>query len=131
MININKNTTNYLYLTLTEKCNLPTPYFLMKLVSKDTLSEKVLRFGNDISSNYQRFNKFVLEEVPLAQEDLNIAKINLTSINYDYFVYETESSTGTTITGLNMIEKGMLTVSGTSSNTITNFNNNKTIISFK
>lgn len=129
MINILKDTTNILYLTLTEKCNLTSPSYLMNIHSKNTLQDKVVRFTGDTSLNTARFNKLILIEDSV--EDLNNGKISLTVGNYDYQVYETSTTTGTTLTNLNVVEIGQMTVSGSSNTTVTKFTNNKTITTFR
>jgi hypothetical protein len=101
----------------------------MNIHSKNTLQDKVVRFTGDTSLNTARFNKLILIEDSV--EDLNNGKISLTVGNYDYQVYETSATTGTTLTNLNVVEIGQMTVSGSSNTTVTKFTNNKTITTFR
>ena len=123
-------------MTLKEKTTFPTPYYLMKLTSDDNLQQKVVRISNgttliDSSLNLDRYNQFEIEEVDEADEDLGNGKINLQAgMTYDYQVYETILSTGTTIGSWDsVVESGTLKVKSTTPSTQT-YNNSNTIITY-
>ena len=85
MILINKGATNTLRLTLTEKCDLPVPYFLF--VFKNSVNgdqiEKVL---TDTSLFTERYNKFTFIEPTTAE---------LLEGFWTYDVYEQASASNT------------------------------------
>lgn len=130
MINIIKNTINNIFVTVTEKTTVSPANYLMSLYSNDNHSTKVIRFSGDSSTNPVRWNQFIIEEVPLASENLEEAKVNLIQGGtYDYVIYETTGTTGTSIVNLTSVESGLLRVSGATSSTI--YNNSNQIITFK
>lgn len=136
MIYVRKNRWNELNMTLKEKTTFPVPYYLMKLISNDNLQEKVVRISNgttliDSSLNLDRYNQFEIEEVNEVDEDLGNGRINLQAgMTYDYQVWETILSTGTTIGSWDsIVETGTLKVEGDTS-TITTYNDENTIITY-
>jgi hypothetical protein len=85
MINLQKNSSNTIVLTLTEKCTLTNPYFLFQFTSADYNNEIV--FVADDTSLYQsRYNKFEIIESPF--ENLTGGTVSLRSGSYDYTIYE-------------------------------------------
>ena len=132
MLEIQKGIVNNLYVTVTEKTTISGATYLMNLYSNDNHTNKVVRFTGDTSTNPERINVFELTEVPLIDEDVEIGWINLMSAStYDYTIYETSVATGTTITGLNVVETGLLKVSGNTSVVQTIFTDKNDIITFE
>jgi hypothetical protein len=130
MLKITKNSVNTIYCTVTEKTTLDPVYYLMALYSNDNRDTKVLRFSGDSSTNTQRWNIFSMEETTAANEDLELAKINLQAgSTYDYTIYQTSSASGTSISGAGIVERGLLKVSNPSSSEST-FTNSNDIITF-
>jgi CBS domain-containing protein len=131
MLKITKNQSNPLYVTVTEKTTLDPAYYIMSLYSKDNRDTKVLRFSGDSSTNIERWNIFEVTEVPVADEDLENAKINLLAGGtYDYTIYQTSNFSGTSVQGAGIVERGLLKVSdpSTSASTYSASNN---IITFE
>jgi hypothetical protein len=127
MLKINKNALNALYVTVTENTTISDAKYLMQLFSNDNHTDKVVRFTGDTSNNPARWNIFYLRED--SSEDLENAVISLDAGTYDYSIYETSGTTGTTITGLTRVESGLLEVDGTGT-TRTTFNDENGIITF-
>lgn len=130
MLKITKNQANNLIVTVTEKTTITPAYYLLSLYSNDNMSTKVVRLTGNTSPNIVRYDKFVLSEVPLNQENLETAKINLNPGTYDYIFYATTGSTGTTITNAEVTETGLLKVLGSSS-AQTIYTSSKNIITFE
>lgn len=130
-LTIQKNQINNIFVTVTEKTTVSPAHYLMSLYSNDNHSTKVIRFSGDNSVNSVRWNQFTIEEVPLASENLEQAKVNLIQGGtYDYVIYQTTGTTGTSIVNLTSVESGLLRVSGgTQSSSI--YNNSNQIITFK
>ncbi len=128
---IEKNQTNKLSVTVSEKTLSVNPYYIMNLFSKDRISNKIVRFTGDTSSNPIRINQFNLKECPLIDEDLFNASINLEPGTYDYVIYAT-FNTGLTINGGSPVESGLLTVNGPiNTNPVFNNGSGNTIVTFK
>ncbi len=128
---VEKNQTNKLSVTVTEKTTLDNPFYIMNLFSKDRISNKIVRFTGDTSTNTVRINQFNLTECPLISEDLFNASIYLEVGTYDYIIYETLSS-GLTISGGSPVESGLLTVTGPiTTNPVFNNGSGNTIVTFK
>ena len=60
MIRLNKNASNNIVCTLSEKTTLSNPTYLLEIQSKENHSSKVVKLGSDISSNTIRWNEFVV-----------------------------------------------------------------------
>ena len=132
MLEVQKSQLNNLYVTVTEKTTISGATYLMNVFSNDNHSNKVMRFTGDTSTNTERINIFQLVEVPTADEDLEIGHINLLSAStYEYTIYETSVPTGTTITGLNVVETGLLKVSGDTSVVESTYTDSNNIITFE
>jgi hypothetical protein len=130
MLKITKNSINTLTVTVTEKTTLDPVYYLMSLYSNDNRDTKILRFSGDSSTNTERWNIFSVEEVVVADEDLENAKVNLLAgSTYDYTIYQTSSMSGTSIQGAGIVERGLLKVSDPSSSSST-YNTGNTIVTF-
>ena len=132
MLIVNKNQVNKLYVTVSEKTTISGATYLMNLYSNDNHDSKVVRFTGDTSNNPVRINIFELTEVDSTSENLEIGWINLMSAStYDYTIYETSVPTGTTISGLNVVEVGLLKVNGNTSVVQSTFTNSNDIITFE
>lgn len=103
MINLTKDTTAYIYLTLTEKELLTSPNYLFRFVNRSSNEEIkfILLNEDDISLFKERYNKFIIDV------DLYFSSDSLNGM-YVYEVYEQMSTTNTDITGLNMLESGIM-----------------------
>jgi len=112
MIYIKKNKVNFPVVTVTEKTTIPTPYYLMRLTSKDTLEEKILRLGPDVGLNPVRYNMFEITES--TSDDLDNGVINLNAgAEYNYVIHQTPYASGNTSNLLGeVVERGLLTVEG-------------------
>jgi hypothetical protein len=92
MLKIQKNSSNNLVVTVTEKTTIDPAYYLLALRSNDNMNTTVVRLSGNTSPNIERYDKFVLDEVSLANQDLENAKINLEAgSTYDYSIYQTPS----------------------------------------
>ena len=109
MILINKNTTNTVILTLSEKTTLTNAKYLFE-VTNDMSNEVKCFIAADISTNKLRYNEF--EFIENVTENLLIGTFSLTlSGFYKYNVYEQASTTNLDpALALNLIDKGKLNV---------------------
>lgn len=109
MILINKNTTNTVILTLSEKTTLTNAVYLFEVIN-DMSNEVKCFIAADISTNKLRYNEF--EFIENVTEDLLNGTFSLTlSGFYKYNVYEQVSSTNLNpLLALNLIDKGKLNV---------------------
>jgi hypothetical protein len=131
MLKIQKNSSNNLVVTVTEKTTIDPAYYLLALRSNDNMNTTVVRLSGNTSPNIERYDKFILDEVSLANQYLENAKINLEAgSTYDYSIYQTPLTSGTSISGLTIVETGLLKVSNPTI-TATTFNSPKTIITFE
>jgi len=129
MLKIEKNQLNNLIVTVAEKTTISPAYYLLALRSKDNMSTTVVRLTGNTSPNIERYDKFVLDEVSLANQNLENAKINLQAGSmYDYTFYQTSATSGTSIQNAGIVERGLLKVSNPTSisSTITSSNQIKT-----
>lgn len=131
MITLQKDTANIIYPTVTEKNTLGTPRYIMELLNNDTLVTKAFRLGTNISMNTARMDKFIITEVPLISENLELGLVNLEVASYDYKIYTSESTGGTSTIGLSVVESGLLQVTTTATTQTTIFNDKPNIIDFK
>ena len=104
MITINKNNSNIVILTLTEKCLLTNHYFLFEFKNVSTNTKQFI-IPIDISTETDRFNEFVIVETTSP----TIPQIKLTVGDYEYTIYEQASSSNTNPAGLNVVEVGYAT----------------------
>lgn len=104
MITINKNNSNIVVLTLTEKSLLTNPYYLFEFKNVSTNTSQYI-IPTDTSTQKQRFNQFTIVETasPTAPQ------IKLTVGDYEYTIYEQASSSNTNPAGLNVVELGYAT----------------------
>ena len=109
MILINKNTTNKVILTLSEKTTLTNAVYLFE-VTNDMSNAVKCFIAADISTNKLRYNEF--EFIENVTENLLNGTFSLTlSGFYKYNVYEQVSSTNLNpLLALNLIDKGKLNV---------------------
>ena len=109
MILINKNTTNTVILTLSEKTTLTNAVYLFEVINDMSNAVKCF-IAEDISENKLRYNEF--EFIENATEDLLNCTFNLElSGFYKYNVYEQASTTNLNpLLALNLIDKGKLNV---------------------
>lgn len=63
MIHLTKDSTQFIYLTLTEKQTLTSPNYLFRFVNRETRVEItfVLLFASDVSIFKDRYNKFSID----------------------------------------------------------------------
>ncbi len=109
MILINKNTTNKVILTLSEKTTLTNAKYLFEVIN-DMSNEVKCFIAADISTNKLRYNEF--DFIENVTENLLIGTFSLTlSGFYKYNVYEQTSTTNLNpLLALNLIDKGKLNV---------------------
>jgi hypothetical protein len=102
MIVLYKDTSEYIYLTLTEKQELVNPNYLFVFKSRTTNLEVkfVLLNGSDVSPHKNRYNKFDI--------DVNTYFVNYQTGDYTYFVYEQTSTTNIEPNNLNLLESGLM-----------------------
>jgi hypothetical protein len=107
VIRLTKGQTQNIILTLTEKQLLTNPNYLFVFENRSTNTEiKFIKLNNtDISGYKERFNEF-----SIVVNDYFDCSLNG---QYSYFVYEQASSTNKNTTGLNLLESGIMELSGT------------------
>ncbi len=107
MIRLTKGQTQNIILTLTEKQLLTNPNYLFVFENRSTNTEiKFIKLNNtDISGYKERFNEF-----SIVVNDYFDCSLNG---QYSYSVYEQASSTNKNQTGLNLLESGIMELSGT------------------
>jgi len=109
VILINKNTTNTVILTLSEKTTLTNAKYLFE-VTNDMSNDVKCFIAADISTNKLRYNEFVFIE-NVTEDLLNGTFSLLLSGFYKYNVYEQASATNLNpLLALNLIDKGKLNV---------------------
>jgi len=90
-IYIDKNQENTLIFTLNESTTVSDVMYILEVHSKATDSSKIMWLLNDLTINPERYNKFIITEVPLEDEDLLDMKINLIEGGHSFFVWQTGS----------------------------------------
>jgi hypothetical protein len=107
MIQLTKGQTQNIILTLTEKQTLTNPNYLFVFENRSTNTDvKFIKLNNtDISAYKERYNEFSI----VVNSHFN------TSLNgqYTYSVYEQASTSNLNPTGLNLLETGIMELSGT------------------
>ena len=125
MILLNQNSSNIVYLTLSESVpnsfTSTTPYFLFRFVSFTTNNE-VLFSAQDISTAITRYNQFVITLTGATAPNLNYTGGTIymePAGEWTYEVYPMYSPTNLFLSGTTgtLIEKGIVTLSGTSAST--------------
>jgi hypothetical protein len=101
MINLTKAATQNIYLTLTEMQLLTAPNYLFRFINRSSNEEVkfVLLNATDTSLFKDRYNKFSIVTDTYFSSSVNGM--------YIYEIYE-EAGTGTNITGLNLLESGIM-----------------------
>jgi hypothetical protein len=102
MIQLTKGQTEYVYLTLTEKQTIASPNYLFTFKNRSTNTEVkfVLLFAADVSLFKERYNKFSIKvdkyfsSKPRGQ--------------WTYEIYQQTSSSNTDVTGLTLLESGIM-----------------------
>lgn len=63
MLHLTKDTTHFIYVTVTEKQTLTSPNYLFRFVNRETRAEVtfVLLFAADVSAYKDRYNKFSID----------------------------------------------------------------------
>lgn len=105
MIQLIKGTTANVILTLTEKQLIAAPNYLFVFTNRTTNYDVkfILVNAKDLSLYKERFNKFSIKVDSYFSNKLNG--------QYDYSVYEQTSSQNTDVTGLNLLESGVMILS--------------------
>jgi hypothetical protein len=107
VIRLTKGQTQNIILTLTEKQTLTSPNYLFIFENRSTNTDiKFVKLNNtDISPYKERYNEFSI----VVNNYFN------TALNgqYTYTIYEQTSTTNTNPTGLNLLESGIMELSGT------------------
>jgi len=109
VILINKNTTNKVILTLSEKTTLTNAKYLFEVINDMSNTVKCF-IAADISTNKLRYNEF--DFIENVTENLLNGTFSLTlSGFYKYNVYEQASTTNLNpLLALNLIDKGKLNI---------------------
>lgn len=111
MINIARNTVNTVVLTTTEEGT--ATYYLFAFKS-DTTEETVYAVAQDASTYPNRYNKFTITETGSGTPVPVNGEVKLSNDGqWRYFVYANSSSSNLDPTGLTMLEKGIVKVTGT------------------
>ena len=107
MIRLTKGQTQNIILTLTEKQTLTSPNYLFVFENRSTNTEvKFVKLNNtDISGYKERYNEF-----SIVVNDYFDCSLNG---QYSYSIYEQASTTNKNPTGLNLLESGIMELSGT------------------
>jgi hypothetical protein len=107
VIRLTKGQTQNIILTLTEKQTITSPNYLFVFENRSTNTEvKFVKLNNtDVSAYKERYNEFSI----VVNTHFN------TSLNgqYTYTIYEQTSTSNTNPTGLNLLESGIMELSGT------------------
>lgn len=113
MILINKNSSNEVVLTLSEKTSITSPTYLFEFTNDSTKQTKVF-ISADYSNNKERFNVFnIIEtstEVPLT------GRVSLTVGDWKYNIYQQTSTTNLVVANSGgLVENGRVDVVGNDS----------------
>jgi hypothetical protein len=119
VIKLTTNTTQNVYLTLTEKVTLTNPKFLFEFINNESQS-KYYCISSNLSTHKGRFDVFSIQ-VMTSPNNL-IGQISLSVGEYDYNVYEQTSTTNLNPSGLNKLENGKCIVFNSSPSTTTEYN---------
>jgi hypothetical protein len=105
VIQLIKGTTANVILTLTEKQLISAPNYLFVFTNRTTNYDVkfILVNAKDLSLYKERFNKFSIKVDSYFSNKLNG--------QWDYSVYEQTSSQNTDVTGLNLLESGVMILS--------------------
>jgi hypothetical protein len=125
MIYIDKNTTNNIYLTLSESTSIANPYYLFELDYEGyTTPQPIYYYTPDISSYTNRYNEFILVDSDITgtfsstQSSISFtSSINLKNGQYKYTIFVSDNPidvnnlSGVTSSN-NIIEIGRMVVNG-------------------
>jgi len=113
MIFLNKNQSNTVILTLTDKSRLLTPTYIFELTN-DTDKNEVIFSAPDLSTFKCKYNRFDIIESGSTFTNLTGGTINLNRVGFwDYKVYETTGSTlNISDTTGRILEQGKVYVNG-------------------
>ena len=105
MIQLIKGTTANVILTLTEKQLIAAPNYLFVFTNRTTNYDVkfILTNAKDLSLYKERFNKFSIKVDSYFSTKLNG--------QWGYSVYEQTSTQNTDVTGLNLLESGVMILS--------------------
>ena len=111
MINIDRNSSNDVVVTLTEYGT--ATYYLFELRS-DTTEGVQYCVAQDSSAFPNRFNQFSITEVGPGTPTPTNAEVQLSNDGqWQYFIYANSSSSNLDPTGLSLLEQGIVKVTGT------------------
>lgn len=111
-IYIKKDSINTCMFTLNESTTIDGASYIIQFESKALNTSKIMWLQLDVSPNPERYNEYIIQEVPLDEEDLEEQKINLLEGGYTYFVWETTSENLNLNDAQGIIESGMVHVIG-------------------
>lgn len=102
MIQLTKGQTQFIYLTLTEKQTISNPNYLFTFKNRSTNTEVkfVLLFAADVSLFKERYNKFSIK--------VDKYFSSKQKGQYTYSVYQQTSTSNTDVTGLTLLESGIM-----------------------
>lgn len=124
MILINKNSSNEVVLTLSERTSIVDATYLFEFIN-DATKETKLFIAQDFSNNKERNNIFNIVET--STENLLIGHINLTVGNWKYNIYQQESTTNLIVANSGTrVENGRVDVVG-NDNELNSFNGEQII----
>jgi hypothetical protein len=132
MLYIKKNNINELFFTLNEKTTLSLPNYFLQLKSNNSTSSKnlLLEYSANTSTNFERYDKFQIQEVEEQNEDLLDRKINLEVGSYDYYVWQSPSGNTEFSAVTTIVESGKIIVEGEANTGTTFFTDSRQIIYF-
>ena len=118
MIYIQKNSSNNVILTLSEKSTLSNPYYMFVFQNEYEINSPGVTFSTDDISSYQnRYNQFVIVENELGSVTGGTSSLSLVSGQWSYNIYESETPTLDILeTTGRVIEEGRMVVSGADDN---------------
>ena len=132
MIKINRNTSNEVILTLTEKVTISAPYyFLFSFTSQSTNSTKNFLCA-DTSSYTDRYNSFTITEVNAGSENLNTGSVNLQPEGFwNYKIYAQSSSSNLVPASADeLVEEGIVRVMGSDIQTYNEYDGQTTTLKY-
>lgn len=112
MVQINKNSSQSLIFTLTEKSRLPSPYYLFSFINDSSGVETLFNMA-DTSGWPRRFNEMVLTDDSTGPNNPSLGEVDLEYGFGKYKVYEsvTQTLVIANTTG-RIIEEGIYFVNG-------------------
>lgn len=117
MIQITRSTANTVIMTLTEKSTVAYPYYLIRFVSEVGNTENTC-IVTDTSSYTYRYNKFVITES--TNENRTSGTLTLGEGQWVYYAYGQTSASNLTYTNATeLLETGLVKVTGTATDTFT------------